>query len=201
MSQDHSPLLTVPVQIADKVYSAVVDSRSKVNIITCELGEKIQVLMDIDASLTLHDANGENGELKGLIPDLPIQIGGLTTHSNFWVSTDCPLDILLGHPWQRHNFVLIDKRLDGTYLRFSYVNGKDNRTLEILVQPPASKNGSAPLITGGRSSTHSYLGIVVGSGTGNEVAMKVLSSFLDKINQTLRRVYQTTNLISMDTRP
>ena len=28
-----------------------------------------------------------------------------------------------------------------------------------------------------------------------------LSSFLDKINQTLRCVYQTTNLISMNTRP
>jgi len=124
-------------------------------------------------SLTLHDANGGNSKLKELIPDLSIQIGGLTMHSNFWVSTDCPLDILLGCPWQCHNFVLIDERLDGTYLRFSYVNGKDNQTLEILIQLLASKNGSTPLITGGCSSTRSYLGIVVESGTGNEVAMKV----------------------------
>jgi len=56
--------------------------------------------MDVDASLMLCDANGGNGELKGLIPDLAIQIGGLTTHSNFWVSTESPLDILLSHPWQ-----------------------------------------------------------------------------------------------------
>ena len=123
-SRDHGPLLTVPVRIADKVYSAVVDSGSEVNIITRELWEKLQVPMDINASLTLRDANGGNGKLKGLIPNLPIQIGGLTTHSNFWVSTDCPLDILLGRPWQHHNFVLIDERLDGTYLRFSYVKWK-----------------------------------------------------------------------------
>ena len=73
MSWDHGPLLTVPVRIADKVYSTVVDSGSEVNIIIRGLWEKLQVPMDIDVSLTLCDVNGGNGELKGLIPDLPIQ--------------------------------------------------------------------------------------------------------------------------------
>ena len=139
--------------------------------------------MDVDASLMLCDANGGNGELKGLIPDLAIQIGGLTTHSNFWVSTECPLDILLGRPWQRHNLVSIDKRLDGTYLRFSHVNGRDNRTLEILVQPQEAKNGNAPLISGRRNATtRSYLGMVVEPEIRDETEMEVRPEHEAQIN-------------------
>jgi len=174
VSHVHGPLLTVPVRIENQVYKAIVDSGSEVNIITWELWEKLQVLMDVDASLMLCDANGGNGELKGLIPNLAIQIGGLTTHSNFWVSTECPLDILLSRPWQCHNLVSINERLDGTYLRFSHVNRKDNQTLEILVQPQEAKNGSAPLISGRcNATTHSYLGIVVEPEIQDEMEMEV----------------------------
>jgi len=57
VSQDHGPLLTVPMRIENQVYKAIVDSGSEVNIITQELWEKPQVLMDVDASLMLRNAN------------------------------------------------------------------------------------------------------------------------------------------------
>lgn len=50
------------------------------------------------------------------IHDLELKLGGLTTTSNYWVTTTCPLDILLGRPWQCQNLVSIDKRLNGTYI-------------------------------------------------------------------------------------
>ena len=72
--------------------------------------------MDVGASMMLHDANGGTSTSKGIIPDLELKIGGLITTSNYWVTTTCPLDILLGRPWQRQNLVSIDERTEGTYL-------------------------------------------------------------------------------------
>ena len=79
--------------------------------------------MDVGASMTLHNANGSTSTLKGIIPDLELKIGGLITTNNYWITTTCPLDILLGQPWQRQNLVSIDERTEGTYLRFNRVNG------------------------------------------------------------------------------
>jgi hypothetical protein len=72
--------------------------------------------MDVSASMTLHDANGGTSTLKGIISDLELKIGGLITMSSYWVTTTCPLDILLERPWQHQNLVSIDKRTDKTYL-------------------------------------------------------------------------------------
>ena len=44
--------------------------------------------------------------------------------------------------------VSIDERLDGTYLRFSHVNGNDNRTMEILIEPNQSINGKSHHLSG-----------------------------------------------------
>ena len=60
----------------------------------------LKVSIDVGASVTLHDANGGTSTLKGIIPGLELKIGELITTSNYWVTTTCPLDILLGRPWQ-----------------------------------------------------------------------------------------------------
>ena len=87
-------------------------------------GEKdLKVPMDVGASMTLHNANGGTSTFKGIIPNLELKIRGLITISNYWVTTTCLLDILLGQPWQQQNLVSIDKRTEGTYLQFNQVNG------------------------------------------------------------------------------
>ena len=91
--------------------------------------------------MTLCDANGGNNRLLGMIPDLEMKIGGLSTTGDFWVSSEIPPDILLSRPWQRQNMVSIDKQLNETYLQFSHVNGNDNQTMEILIEPNQSING------------------------------------------------------------
>ena len=114
---DHGTLLQVPVRVGRYIYNAIIDSGSEVNLIKRQVWEKdLKVPMDVSASMTLHDANGGTSTLKGIIPNLELKIGGLITTSNYWVTTTCPLDILLGQSWQRQNSVSIDKRTEGTYL-------------------------------------------------------------------------------------
>ena len=56
--------------------------------------------MDPNASMTLCDANSGNNQLLGMIPDLEMKIGGLSTMGDFWVSSEVPPDMLLSRPWQ-----------------------------------------------------------------------------------------------------
>jgi hypothetical protein len=154
---NHSSLLRVPVKVGNYTYNAIIDSGSEVNLIKRRVWENdLKVPMDVSASMTLHDANGGTSTLKGIIPDLELKIGGLITTSNYWVTTTCPLDILLGRPWQRQNLVSIDERTDGTYLRFNRVNG--DRVMEILVMP---HEDSARKGNHATASRNSLLGIAV----------------------------------------
>ena len=142
----HSTLLEVPATIGNTTYTAVVDSGSEVwrDI----WSNDIKVPMDPDASMSLCDANRGNNWLLGLIPDLEIKIGGLSTSGDVWVSNEILPAVLLRRPWQQQNMVSIDEWQDRTYLQFSHVNGRDNWTMEILLQPYESKNGRSHLISG-----------------------------------------------------
>jgi hypothetical protein len=153
---NHGSLLRVPVRVGRYTYNAIIDSGSEVNLIKRRVWENdLKVPMDVGASMTLHDANGGTSTLKGIIPDLELKIGGLITTSNYWVTTTCPLDILLGRPWQRQNLVSIDERTEGTYLRFNKVNG--DRVMEILVMPHEETHSHH---TSGHAAPHnSYLGL------------------------------------------
>jgi len=64
------------------------------------------------------DANGGKAYLDGLIKDVPLTCGAVTTSTDLYVGENFPFDLLLGRPWQRGNFVSIDERKEGTYLVF-----------------------------------------------------------------------------------
>ena len=94
-------LLEVPITLGNTTYTAVVDSGSEVNVIRKDVWKNdVKVPMDPNASMTLRDANGGNNRLLGMIPNLEMKIGGLSTTGDFWVSSEIPPDILLGRPWQ-----------------------------------------------------------------------------------------------------
>ncbi|KIK32305.1 hypothetical protein CY34DRAFT_31594, partial [Suillus luteus UH-Slu-Lm8-n1] len=69
-------------------------------------------------TLMLHDANGGRGRLKGLVSQVPINIGAVLTTAEIYVGKEVPFDILLGRPWQIHNLVSIHERPTGTWLEF-----------------------------------------------------------------------------------
>ena len=136
---DHGTLLWVPVQVGRYTHNAIIVSGSEVNLIKCQVWEKdLKVPMDVSVSMMLRDANGGTSTLKGIIPNLEPKIRELITTSNYWVTTTCPLDILLGRPWQWQKLVSIDERTEGTYLQFNCVNR--DQVMEILVTPHNDNN-------------------------------------------------------------
>lgn len=128
-------LIRLAVDCDGRQMQAILDTGSMLNICSQQTWKKnISRPMDITQSLSMNDANGGEGTLKGLVRQVPLNIGNIQTLANLYVGEHVPFDLLLGRPWQRGNFVSIDERQDGTYLVF-----KDPQTLaaryEVLVTP------------------------------------------------------------------
>jgi hypothetical protein len=83
----------------------------------------------------MNDANGGEGNLHGIVENVPLNCGGVMTHANLYVGTHVPFDLLLGRPWQRGNFVSIDERRDRTYLLFKDPQNLEEARYEVLVTP------------------------------------------------------------------
>jgi hypothetical protein len=79
---------------------------------------KIKREIDMEQSITMNDANGGKGELRGKIENVEFTCGAVVTSTDLWVSQQAPFGLLLGRPWQRGNLVSIDEREEGTYLVF-----------------------------------------------------------------------------------
>ncbi|KAL6309970.1 hypothetical protein BKA93DRAFT_821056 [Sparassis latifolia] len=82
----------------------------------------------------MKDTNSGEGDLLGLVQQVPLQCGAITTWANLYVADHVPFDLLLGRPWQRDNQVTIDERPDGTYLVFKNPHSS-NGEHELLATP------------------------------------------------------------------
>src|SRR5690242_20561086 len=56
--------------------------------------------------------------MRGLVRNVDLTCGAITTLADVFISEKSPFTLLLGRPWQRQNFVSIDERTTGTYLVF-----------------------------------------------------------------------------------
>jgi hypothetical protein len=70
--------------------------------------------MNIAKSLAMNDANGGEGILRGLVQHVPLTCRIVAIEANLYVGEHVPFQLLLGRPWQRGNYVLIDRRCEGT---------------------------------------------------------------------------------------
>jgi len=120
-------LIKVAMQCDGRTISAIIDTGSQLNIVSSYIWKTIiNRPIDIAKSVSLSDANGGEGRLRGLIQNVPLNCGGVFTHANLFVGDHVPFNLLLGQPWQRSNYVSIDERSDGTWLLF-----KDPLNLEV----------------------------------------------------------------------
>ncbi|ETW86496.1 hypothetical protein HETIRDRAFT_307664 [Heterobasidion irregulare TC 32-1] len=124
------PLINIPLSFSQyrnsSPVSAIVDTGSQLNIISKEVCDELMfLLVNKEAHIRMHDANGGEGELIGLIEDIQLQFGGITTWTSLYIGENLPFSMLLGRPWQRGNFVGIDERKDGTYLQFKDLDNLD----------------------------------------------------------------------------
>ncbi|KAG2740474.1 hypothetical protein P692DRAFT_201728088, partial [Suillus brevipes Sb2] len=99
--------------------NAIIDTGSQLNIVNKHIWKTIiNRPIDIAKSVSMNDANGGEGKLRGLVSNVPLNCGGVNTQANLFVGDHVPFSLLLGRPWQRGNFVSIDERKDGTWLLF-----------------------------------------------------------------------------------
>jgi hypothetical protein len=128
-------LIKIEMECNGQPVSAIIDTGSQLNIAS-EKFYKTAIRQPLDTTETtkMNDANGGTGTLTGMVENVRLEFGGVTTRANLYVGEHVPFDLLLGRPWQRGNYVTIDELEDGTYLIF-----KDPRTLQpkysVLVTP------------------------------------------------------------------
>jgi len=117
---------------------AIIDTGSQLNVVSeAAWNSKIRRPIDRKKATSMSDANGGERNLMGIVENVPLNCGGVSTEANIYVGEHVPFDLLLGRPWQRGNYVSIDERRDGTYLLFKDEENRHNlkNRYEILVTP------------------------------------------------------------------
>ena len=136
--KNDEPLIKLNMKCDSNPVTAVIDTGSQLNVVSKEFAARcIGLPIDYNQGLQMNDVNGGSGYLEGLIEDVSLTCGGVTTHANIYVGNKVPFDLLLGRPWQRGNYVTIDERTEGTFLVF-----KDSKSVkpryEVKVRLPES---------------------------------------------------------------
>jgi hypothetical protein len=136
--KNDEPLIKLNMKCDSNPVTAVIDTGSQLNVVSKDFAAKcIGLPIDYNQGINMNDVNGGTGYLEGLIEDVSLTCGGVTTRANVYVGNKVPFDLLLGRPWQRGNYVTIDERTEGTFLVF-----KDTKSIkpryEVKVRLPES---------------------------------------------------------------
>ena len=137
-SRTRGILIRFSVELEGKPIVAIMDTGSQLNVVSEVTAQRlIKKPIDLSKGVSMNDANGGEGYLKGLVSNVALSCGGVHTKANLYVGENVPFDLLLGRPWQRGNFVSIDERAQGTYLLFKNPESLETR-FEFLVTPENS---------------------------------------------------------------
>lgn len=134
-------LIKLQMECDGKPLTAIIDTGSQLNIVSKPIWKTvINRPMDIAKTLSMNDANGGEGILRGLVQHVPLTCGQVYTQANLYVGEHVPFELLLGRPWQRGNYVSIDERIEGTYLLFKDPTSLQVRFEVMVNQEPADPN-------------------------------------------------------------
>ncbi|KAH9846567.1 hypothetical protein C2E23DRAFT_684497, partial [Lenzites betulinus] len=112
-------LIRLQMECNFKPVTFIVDTGSQLNIISEKVCKNIvRKPINTGEAITMNDANGGTGRLLGLVEDIPLKLGHITTPISAYVAENPPFDGLLGRPWQQAHKIGIEEREDGTYLLF-----------------------------------------------------------------------------------
>ncbi|KAF9455302.1 hypothetical protein BDZ94DRAFT_1327646 [Collybia nuda] len=122
-SKDRGMLIRLALECDGKTVNAIIDTGSQLNVVSKDIYQTIiRLPMNPSRTLTMNDANGGAGKLRGHVANVPLTCGNVVTHANLYIGDNVPFDLLLGQPWQRGNLVSIDEQIEGTFLIFKDPN-------------------------------------------------------------------------------
>lgn len=138
VAKNRGHLIKLNLDIEGTRLTGIIDTGSQLNVVRQEIvDEVIRKPIDPTKIVRMHDANGGEGFLHGLVPEVEMACGQVRTIANLYVGRKVPFDLLLGRPWQRGNLVSNEEREQGTYLTFP--NPEDphdsSKRLPLLVIP------------------------------------------------------------------
>ena len=135
MLRAQSPLIQVLVTCNGKSLMAIIDSGATQNICSARCWkERINLPMDNKESVKMRDVHGNTSQMLGIVRNVPLSFGSVTTWANLFVSDQVHFDLLLGRPWFRDNLVNLKERKEGTYVSF-HDPEDPSRTLEFMATP------------------------------------------------------------------
>ncbi|KZP25472.1 hypothetical protein FIBSPDRAFT_733821, partial [Athelia psychrophila] len=113
------PVIKLDLECDGRPIIAIIDTGSELNIVSKRICDtKIRRPVDLQQTMAIADANGGKGKLLGMVADVPLTCGSVTTLANLYVGSHVPYDLILGRPWQRDYQVSINEKKDGTYVSF-----------------------------------------------------------------------------------
>lgn len=129
-------LIRLQMECNFKPVTFIVDTGSQLNIISEKVCKNIvRKPINTGEAITMNDANGGTGRLLGLVEDIPLKLGHVTTPISAYVAENPPFDGLLGRPWQQAHKIGIEEREDGTYLMFPATRGYPKSEMLVISQP------------------------------------------------------------------
>ena len=122
-----------------KPITAILDTGSELNVVQKDIAEsKLCLPVDITQKMTMNDVNGNSSILTGKIKCVPLSLihqnNVITEATDVFIGEVLPCELLLGHPWQKGNFVDILERHGGTYLIFKETD-TDMPRYQVLIKP------------------------------------------------------------------
>jgi len=90
-------LIKLAMHCDGQAINAIIDTGSQLNIVNKHIWKTIiNRPIDIAKSVSMNDANGGEGKLRGLVQNVPLNCGGVSTQVNLFVGDHVPFSLLLG---------------------------------------------------------------------------------------------------------
>jgi hypothetical protein len=103
-------LIKIAMHCDGQAINAIIDTGSQLNIVNKHIWKTmINQPIDIAKSVLMNDTNSGEGKLCGLVQNVPLNCGGVSTQANLFVGDHMPFSLLLGRLWQWENYMSIDE--------------------------------------------------------------------------------------------
>lgn len=99
LAKNHGLLIQLHMQYDGRLITAIIDTGSQLNIVNKSIcGSKTIRPFDSKEKISIADANGGQGKLEGMVANVPLNCGEVSTKATLYVGTHVPFELLLGRP-------------------------------------------------------------------------------------------------------
>ena len=137
----HGALAWLDGKIMDHAARMLLDSGSNINIMNVAVQETLGLPLRVDGIHRSKVANGELVTFSGLCENVPLEVGGMTVYTHFFVSESTSNNVILGYPFMRQVQATFRYNNDGSVQFGMYHEG---RVVQAKVTPETRQTTDMP---------------------------------------------------------